>query len=286
MNAVTTTPSKPALNWRGIRTLIRKDLMAVTRSKAVLIPLIVVPLIMQVLIPAGFGITANFIPAGEVEGELGDLQTMFERMPPALVREFAGLTPQQTFLVLMLVYFFAPMYLIVPMMVSSVFAADSFAGEKERKTLEALLHTPLSDTELIVGKLLAAWLPAVAVAVVGFLLYAVIANATGYPIMGRIFFPNVMWLVLVFWVSPAASALGLAATVLISSKVKTFQEAYQMGGMVVIPVVALMLGQASGLLFLSPLVAVLLGVLLWFAAGVLLALAIGTFQRTELIARL
>ena len=45
-------------------------------------------------------------------------------------------------MIAMLVYLFAPMYLIVPMMVSAVIAADSFVGERERKTLEALLHTP------------------------------------------------------------------------------------------------------------------------------------------------
>jgi ABC-type Na+ efflux pump permease subunit len=41
-------------------------------------------------------------------------------------------------------------------MVSSVLAADSFAGEKERKTLEALLYTPTTDRELFTAKLLEA----------------------------------------------------------------------------------------------------------------------------------
>ena len=39
-------------------------------------------------------------------------------------------------------YLLAPLFLIVPLMVSAVLAADAFAGEKERKTLEALLHLP------------------------------------------------------------------------------------------------------------------------------------------------
>ncbi|MBD3171504.1 ABC transporter permease subunit [Candidatus Bathyarchaeota archaeon] len=36
-------------------------------------------------------------------------------------------------------------------MSSSVIATDSFAGEKERNTLEVLLATPLTDSELLVG---------------------------------------------------------------------------------------------------------------------------------------
>ena len=39
-------------------------------------------------------------------------------------------------------YLLAPLFLIVPLMVSAVLAADAFAGEKERKTLESLLHLP------------------------------------------------------------------------------------------------------------------------------------------------
>jgi ABC-2 type transport system permease protein len=276
------------MNWRGIRTLIGKDLKVVLRTKAVLVPLILVPLLVQVIMPAGFGIAFSLIPfdAESDSSDMEDLQQMMAAMPPGLVRELEGMTDQQAFLTLMMVYFFAPMYLIVPLMVSSVFAADSFAGEKERKTLEALLHTPLTDTELIVGKMLAAWLPALAVSVISFILYTVAVDATTYGVMGRLLLPNLMWMIMVFWVAPGASALGLAATILVSSKVKTFQEAYQLSVLVVLPMVVLMLGQVSGLLFLSPSVALMLGVVLWIIAAGLLALGVSTFQRSEIIARL
>jgi ABC-type Na+ efflux pump permease subunit len=136
-------------------------------------------------------------------------------------------------------------------MVSSVIAADSFVGEKERKTLEALLHSAITNQELLVGKMLAAWLPAVAVSLGSFLLYGTIANVVGWPIMRRLFFPTSMWFVLVLWVAPAVSGLGLGITVLISSRVKTFQEAYQLRSIVVLPIVALVIGQAAGVLYLS-----------------------------------
>ena len=76
----------------------------------------------------------------------------------------AALAIIKALIVLILVYFFAPFYLILPLMVASVIAADSFAGEKERKTLEALLYTPTTDGELFLAKMLSAWTPAVAVA--------------------------------------------------------------------------------------------------------------------------
>ena len=57
-------------------------------------------------------------------------------------------------------------------MASSVIASDSFAGEKERKTIEALLATPLSDSELFVGKVLVAFIPAVLVTFASFAVYS------------------------------------------------------------------------------------------------------------------
>ena len=76
-------------------------------------------------------------------------------------------------------YLLAPLFLIVPLMVSAVLAADAFAGEKERRTLEALLHLPISDRDLFLAKLLGAFLPAMAVSWIGFLAFAVVANARG-----------------------------------------------------------------------------------------------------------
>jgi ABC-type Na+ efflux pump permease subunit len=177
------------------------------------------------------------------------------------------------------------MYLIVPLMVASVIAADAFAGEKERRTLEALLYTPTSDMELLVAKLLTGFVPALVVAWGGFALYALVANVAAWPVMGRLFFPTPMWWVLALWVAPAVAALGLGATVLVSARVNTFQEAYQIGGVVVLPLVLLVVGQAAGVLVLSSALAVALGAVFWAAAAALLVVGGRGFRRGELLAR-
>lgn len=273
------------MNWRGIRAVMSKDLRVVLRSKMVVLPMILLPLIMQVLLPAGLGLAVVFAGDAMTE-EMGDFDLMLAALPPGMLAHFDGMNAQQMFLVLMLVYAFAPLYLILPMMVASVVAADSFVGERERKTLEALLYTPLTDRELLVAKMLTAWLAAVAIGVVSFLLYAVVVNAVGWPVMGRIFFPNAMWLVLVFWVAPAVAGVGLGATVLISTRVNTFQEAYQIGGVVVLPIVGLMLGQFAGVIALSAGLAAVLGLILWLVDAVLLWFGMKTFDRDALLARL
>jgi ABC-2 type transport system permease protein len=119
-----------------------------------------------------------------------------------------------------------------------------------------------------------------------FLLYVVIVNLIGWLTVGGIAFPNLMWLVLVFWASPAVAGLGLGATVLLSTRVKTFQEAYQLGSMIVLPVVALMIGQFAGVLTLSVLLAVGLGAGIWLIDALIFWFGVKTFNRDALIAKL
>ena len=46
-----------------------------------------------------------------------------------------------------------------PVSISLVIALETFVGEKERLSLEPLLSTPLTNTELYLGKSFAAMLP-------------------------------------------------------------------------------------------------------------------------------
>jgi fatty-acid desaturase len=95
-----------------------------------------------------------------------------------------------------------------------------------------------------------------------------------------------MWLALVLWVAPAAAGLGLGAMVLVSSRAKTFQEAYQIGGAVVIPILLLVFFQITGVMYFSVGLVLLLGALLWIVDGALLWFGIRSFGRSESITRL
>jgi ABC-type Na+ efflux pump permease subunit len=273
------------MNTRAILAIVRKDIKVVVRNKGVMIPMIIIPVLFFVIFP---GLVGLFAPAMEdfSEDPLAEMEMMLENMPPHLESQLAGLDATQTLVVLAVVYMLAPMFLIVPMMVASVIAADSFAGEKERKTLEALLYTPTTDRELYVAKLLAAWLPALVVTVIGFVIYSVVANAAAWRIMGGPFFPNAMWILLVVWVAPGAAGLGLSAMVLASSRAQGFQDAYQIGTVVVLPIVILVIGQVTGVMYFSVGVVALLGVVFWAVDAVLLWIGVRAFQRGELIARL
>jgi ABC-2 type transport system permease protein len=273
------------MNKRAIRAIVRKDLKVAVQNRGVVIPLLAVPLLLFVVLPW----LALFVPnlaQGSNGASFTRLTDLLDRMPAGLQATFTGYTDVQRVVAFLLEYVMAPMFLIVPVMVASVIAADSFAGERERKTLEALLYTPTTDREVFVAKLLSAWLPAMAVALVGFLLYAVTVNAAGWPTMGRIFFPNLMWVALILWVVPAAAGLGLVGMVLVSSRAQGFQDAYQIGGLVVLPIVLLVFGQVTGVMYFSVGLVLLLGLLLWIVDGLLLWFGSRSFHRGQLIARM
>ena len=134
--------------------------------------------------------------------------------------------------------------------------------------------------------MLSAWLPALAVAWAGFIVYALVANLAAWPVMGEVFFPNVMWIVLVLWVAPAVAGLGLGVMVLVSMRAEGFQDAYQLGSVVVLPVVLLLIGQATGVMYFSVGLVALLGLVVWIIDGLLFWYGSLSFRRSQLIARL
>jgi ABC-2 type transport system permease protein len=270
------------VNWQAIRAVVWKDITVVRRSRAIFVPLVVIPLMTLIVLP--FGVTLLALNSSAATEMIQEFDRFIDQMPGDMRDAInARETDSERIIVLVTIYLLAPLYLIVPLMVAAVIAADSFAGEKERKTLEALFYVPVGDRELLIGKLLSAWLPAVVIGVGGFPIYGVVINATAWPAMGEIFFPNSMWLLLVFWAGPAVAGLGLGAMVLASARVRTFQEASQLGGVVVIPLVLLVVAQTSGVLYFSTTLVIVLGLVVWIINAAMLYTAIRRFRREEIL---
>lgn len=272
-------------NWRAIRAMIRKDLLQVRQNRMVWLPMILVPAILNVVMPLVLILLPSLASSSSPGVSTSDVDELLRILPVEVQRLLAGFTSQELWVYVSANYMFAPMFLIVPMMVSSILAADSVVGERERKTLEGLLYTPMTDTEIFVAKVLYSFVPACVVSVASFAAYALVANLAGYRVMGRLFFPTVGWWPLVFWLGPAVSTIGLGASVLISSKAKTFMQAQQMSGLLVLPIVFLMIGQTVGLFFLSAWLTVIAGLFAWIIGLWLVWVGARTFARGELVAR-
>lgn len=274
------------MNWRSIWAIARKDLMEVRQNKAAWGPAIAVPLIFAIIMPLVMILMPQFIPVEDLERELGDINTLLENLPPAVGVIFNGLKLEQMFVLYMTAFMLAPLFLIMPLMFSSVVGSDSFVGERERKTLEALLYSPATDMELFLGKVLAAVIPAIGLSWLTYLVYIVVVNAASYDLFGRIWFPLPTWWPLMFWLTPAFALLGISATVLISSRVKTFMEAYQLSASLVVLVLAIVIGQVTGVLYLGVGTVMLVGTVIWIIDMILIRISIRQFKRSMLVTTL
>jgi len=272
------------MRYEIIYAIAKKDLLEVRQNLSAWLPMVIVPVLFAVGLPLII-LLAERNPAftSQVAAD-ADLVQFIDRLPPVMLGYIEGLDLNQKMMVIFLGFFFAPLFLIMPLMFSTIIAAESFAGEQERKTLEALLYTPTSDAELFVGKMMAAGVPAILLTWICFSLYTLVLNIAGAPIMaGKFSFPLPTWYPLIFWISPALSLLGISATVLISARTKSFMGAYQLSGSLVLLVLVLVIGQLTGVLYLSVSVGMLVGAIFWAAAGLLTWLSVRHFKRASLL---
>ena len=274
------------MNKSIIITIAQKDLKTTFSSKKIWVPMLVLPMFLCILLPAIFTyIGLNTELVGESSKDLEKpINAIIKSFPNKEIRNTIAALPSLGY---KSVYYFLnfmliPFFLLTAIINSMVTSSNSFAGEKERNTLETLLFAPITVTELFLGKVIASLIPSLLITFAAFLLNALIVNSISFPFFKEILFFNSIWLILMFWVVPALVIFNIILNVLVSARVKSFQEAQQFGGIMVLPVVGLLISNVSGLFFLSPLTLFLIGAGLLIANGFLLKLITKFNQRNNL----
>lgn len=238
------------MNSNVIKALIKKDMRTIRRSKSLLTVLIILPIILCFIMPTAMVGTIRFF---DVEQSMGpDVERMVTKfLAEVSVSAIPLATFKQQMIYIFINYLFASFFLLVPIITASVTAANSFVGEKERRTLESLLFAPITIKELFVAKILASFLPAYFISLVSFIISGISINILSYPLFDKIVFPTGNWIVLITCLSPMILLLTILLNILISSRVKTYQEAQNIGGIIVLPVIAMVVGQVSGLFLIG-----------------------------------
>ncbi len=177
------------------------------------------------------------------------------------------------------------MFLVMPLFIPVLIAAQSVAGEKERRTIEPLLASPLESSEIVLAKSLAAVVPALGITWVAFTLFAIGVDWAAYPLFQRPLLPDRNWLFTVLLLVPLLCFLGNTVTVLVSSRVSDSRLAQQLSALLVVPFMALVIVQFTGLIFLGS------WFYLWLGLGtacldvVLFAIAVRLFDRQRILSR-
>lgn len=264
------------MNKNIILTIARKDIKATFSSKKVWVPMIIVALLLCIVIPsciAFFGLRFDIVGTSAQDIEK-PINAFIKDFPNEDMRNTLAVLPTLSykFVYFFLTFMMIPFFLMVAIINSMVTSANSFVGEKERNTLETLLFAPISIKDLFLGKVLASLIPTLSISFAAFIISFILVNIIAYPYFKVILYLNSTWMILMFWVIPILVMFNIILNVLISAKVKTFQEAQQFGGLLVLPIVGIIISQASGMFFLSPLLLFLIGAGLLIANLVLIKL--------------
>jgi ABC-2 type transport system permease protein len=166
------------------------------------------------------------------------------------------------------VYLFAPLAVIVPMMISTAVGANCLVGEREKGTGEFLAHSPATEREIYMGKLIASLVPGYLTTLLGFAAYSVVVNVIVGPHVGGWFFPTRQWWILMIWVVPPFLAITLSVVLRLSARVKSAAAAQQASGLVTLPVIMLSYAQTSGAMFGAGGTEWVSGAVAWVIAGV------------------
>jgi len=173
---------------------------------------------------------------------------------------------------------------------AGLISANALVGEKEQRTLEPLLVTPLTDRQLLWGKVLGSLIPCVILLYGGTAVTAIAINVL-LLVMGNplVLFPDPPGMFLIFVVGPIVALAIISTMILISGKVSRVYEAYQMGSVAVLVLMIplyLPMMQFSGsvgsldLIWLSDLITFAVALVL---ASLTWALAIKRFNRDQMV---
>ena len=177
------------------------------------------------------------------------------------------------------------LFLLMPLFTPILIASQSVAGEKERRTLEPLLASPVTSAELVAGKSLAAVLPAVVISWVAFVAFCIAVDVVAWPLLHAPVLPNRTWLFGVGVVAPLYAFLGNGIAVLVSARVGEARLAQQLSALVVLPLMGLVAGQLAGWLRAGTAYYALQGaVVLLLDVGLVVA-SVRLFDRERLVSR-
>lgn len=166
-----------------------------------------------------------------------------------------------------------------PISVSLVIALESFVGEKERRSIEPLLSSPLSNSQLYFGKLMAAMIPPLIASYLGIVVYLVGVNRqVGWS-------PEPTLLIQILFLTTIQAILMVSSAVVVSSQTTSVRAANLLASFIIIPMALLIQGESVVMFWAN------YNVLWWIIAGLvvitglLVRTGLAYFNREELLGR-
>jgi uncharacterized membrane protein SpoIIM required for sporulation len=166
-----------------------------------------------------------------------------------------------------------------PISISLVIALESFVGEKERRSIEPLLCSPLTDGQLYLGKLLAAMVPPLLASYMGICVYLVgVYLQVGWK-------PQPVLLAQILLLTSVQAVVMVSGAVVVSSQTTSVRAANLLASFIIIPMALLIQGESIVMFWARYRV-------LWWAilgltliAALLIRTGVAYFNREEMLGR-
>ncbi len=262
-----------------IKTIVLKEWMEVFKNRLVIFTVVLLPLVMTAIPLAMLGTMGSTTPdAGnsEVAGQLPDELTG-QACPD-------GLSNSECFQVY-LVSQFMMLFMLIPVTIPGVIAAYSIVGEKTTRSLEPLLATPITTTELLVGKCLAAVVPAILATFAAFGIFVAgsFLLVSNHAMLAAFF--DARWLLAIFLIGPLLALLATTFALMVSSRVNDPRVAEQISMVIIIPVLAGFFGQVAGLFVLNVNIVLLTALVMLLLNVLAFYIATQVFDRESILTR-
>ncbi|HEX2470056.1 MAG TPA: ABC transporter permease [Candidatus Limnocylindrales bacterium] len=255
-----------------VATILQREWYETVRNRLLMSTILLPPILLTV---------APIILAGAV-GERA-LPPELERQILSQKPEWASFTPGElagAFAVQQFLVFFLLMPAYIPLSI----ATFSIIGEKQSRSLEPVLAAPIRTSELLAGKAIAALVPGLLAGWATYAIFVLLASVVYGPALFGVV-TDLSWLAGVFLLGPAVGLSSVVAGVIVSARVNDPRVAQQVGGVVIVPVIALVLVQATGTLLVGPLGYLLLSVGVLAISLVGLRVGVRLFDREAILTR-
>ena len=264
---------------KRIAALLGKELADLRGNPALFLPAIITGVI-SIVMPFIVAIAVPYF-SGERLADSSDFRIAVEmyRAQPAT----RGLDPEGA-IQAMIFQQFLILLVLTPVAGAMSVAAYAVVGEKQARTLEPLLATPITTFELLAAKVLGALVPGLILAVACFTLYVCGVIVFAHPGVYRtLFFPRA--LLTMFLLGPLAALAALQMAVCVSSRVNDARSAQQIGALIILPITLLLVGEFTANLQLTSRLLLTISAGLAVLNGALMLIGIRLFDRESILTR-
>ncbi len=142
-------------------------------------------------------------------------------------------------------------FLLMPLAIVSIAGAYAIVGEKQQRTLEPVLATPMSTNHFLLAKMLAVTVPAVLMSWIAALVGAVASVVSFYWAHGLLVWPDIFYWLAVLVLAPEIGAMTALVCLRVSARMQDPQAANQITALILVPLLLILFSVIGPVLVLD-----------------------------------